>query len=229
MAGRGGMGDGERPRPGNAAAESAGDPAACEPEKEDRREPGLVDGGGGFIAVDVGPGVDGTDALGIMGAPPGTGLDKLGRGISVCSDAEVITEPVSDVVDARRTMSGRDAEEGIDGVRECLTSIREARDIGWTSGTPLRNTNVLTWTDLMMGSARDHELVKGSIHRSDDCVAMYSFRGSHETPWTLCECSRSANTHSPVEYEISFNDELYLTAHLWKPSKSLRYCPWTPR
>jgi hypothetical protein len=27
---------------------------------------------------------------------------------------------------------------------------------------------------------------------------MYSFSGSQQTPWTLCECSRRAKTHSPA-------------------------------
>lgn len=37
-----------------------------------------------------------------------------------------------------------------------------------------------------------------NTHRSLLCVAMYSFRGSHATPWTLCKCSRRAKMHSPV-------------------------------
>ena len=117
MAGRGGMGEGDRPaRPGKAVAERAGDPAACEPENEDLLEPGLGAARGGFMAVelDAGPGVEGTEALGVMGAPP-MGIDTLG--ISVYSEADVMTEPVSDVVDARLTIDGRE-DEGTDGVRE---------------------------------------------------------------------------------------------------------------
>lgn len=65
-AGRGGIGDGERPaRPWNAVVLRAGDPAACEPENEERREPGLADEAGGSI----GCGVDGmeADADGVIG------------------------------------------------------------------------------------------------------------------------------------------------------------------
>ncbi len=51
MAGKGGIGDGDRPVRANVAALSDGDPAACEPENDDRLEPGLVDVGGGFIAA----------------------------------------------------------------------------------------------------------------------------------------------------------------------------------
>lgn len=58
-----------------------------------------------------------------------------------------MTEPVSDVVEALLTMLGREPE-GKEGVRECRISIRFAREMGWTSGTPFRNANVLTWTDL---------------------------------------------------------------------------------
>jgi hypothetical protein len=62
MAGKGGIGDGDLPvRPWNADAEvlSAGDPAACEPENEERREPGLVAGGSICWGVE--------DAEGVMG------------------------------------------------------------------------------------------------------------------------------------------------------------------
>lgn len=45
------MGEGDRPVRANADARRDGDPAACEPENDDRLEPGLVDVGGGFIAV----------------------------------------------------------------------------------------------------------------------------------------------------------------------------------
>jgi len=55
MAGRGGIGEGERPvRPRNVVAEREGEAAACEPEKEDRLEPGLVEVGGGFMAAGAG-------------------------------------------------------------------------------------------------------------------------------------------------------------------------------
>ena len=59
IAGRGGIGEGERPvRPGKAAALALreGDPAACEPEKDDRRELGRIDPSGGSIGVDWAPG-----------------------------------------------------------------------------------------------------------------------------------------------------------------------------
>lgn len=59
MAGKGGIGDGDLPvRPWNAEVLSAGDPAACEPEKEERRDPDLVRGGSMW-------GVE--DAEGVMG------------------------------------------------------------------------------------------------------------------------------------------------------------------
>ena len=46
IAGRGGIGEGERPRrPWKVVVDSEGEPAACDPENEDLREPGLVDGG----------------------------------------------------------------------------------------------------------------------------------------------------------------------------------------
>ena len=49
------MGDGERPaRPRNVVADSEGDAPACEPEKDDRLDPGLVEVGGGFIAAGAG-------------------------------------------------------------------------------------------------------------------------------------------------------------------------------
>ena len=38
--------------------------------------------------------------------------------------------------------------EGNDGVRDCLISIRLARETGWTSGIPPRKAKVLTCTDL---------------------------------------------------------------------------------
>lgn len=66
---------------------------------------------------------------------------------SVCPDAEVTTEPVSEVVEARRTMLGREVD-GKDGVREWRISMRVGRETGWTSGTPLRKAKVLTWTEL---------------------------------------------------------------------------------
>ncbi len=66
MAGKGGIGDGDRPVRANVAALSDGDPAACEPENDDRLEPGLVDVGGGFIAA--GRGVDGMEVDGVIGA-----------------------------------------------------------------------------------------------------------------------------------------------------------------
>ena len=114
MAGSGGIGDGERPRPCKPTAESDGDAAAWDPENEDRLEPGLLAVDGGFIAVGACCGVEGTEVLGVIGAPEG--LIRLG-GNSVCSDAEVMTEPFSEVVDARRAILGR-ALVGIDGVRE---------------------------------------------------------------------------------------------------------------
>ena len=59
-----------------------------------------------------------------------------------------MTEPVSEVVDARRTMFGRELD-GMDGVREWRISIRVTREMGWTSGTPFRKAKVLTWTELI--------------------------------------------------------------------------------
>lgn len=60
------MGDGDRPaRPTNAVVLSDGEFAACDPENEERLEPGLVDDAGGSI----GCGVDGmeADADGVIG------------------------------------------------------------------------------------------------------------------------------------------------------------------
>jgi hypothetical protein len=52
IAGNGGMGEGDRPvLPGNAAADSEGEAAACDPEKEDRRDPDRIEGGGGSMSV----------------------------------------------------------------------------------------------------------------------------------------------------------------------------------
>ena len=81
--------------------------------------------------------MDGIEADGVIGA-----ASRFLR-FSVCSDAVVMTEPVSDVVEERRIMFGR-TPDGNDGVRECRISIRFARETGWTSGTPLRNAKVLT-------------------------------------------------------------------------------------
>lgn len=137
------MGEGDLPRP-RLVTLSAGDPAACE-EKDERRDPGLADddGGGGFIALATG--VDGTELVLGVG---GTWLE-LAPGCSGISDAVVTTEPASEAVEPRLTAEGRDVADGKEGVRECLISIRLARDIGCTSGTPLRKTKVLTWTALM--------------------------------------------------------------------------------
>jgi L-aminopeptidase/D-esterase-like protein len=124
IAGRGGIGDGDRPAlPRKAVADNAGEAAACEPENVDRRDPGLVVLVGGFMAAGAGCGVDGIEAEGVIGA-----ASRFLR-LSVCSDAIVITEPVSEVVDARRTKFGR-TPDGKDGVRECRISMRFARDTG---------------------------------------------------------------------------------------------------
>ena len=97
IAGRGGIGLGERPRPAKTAAFNEGELAAWLPEKDDLREPGLVDDGG-FIAV-PGIGVDGIEADGVAGAP----WDEGGSGkASGSSDVVVMTEPASDVADPRR-------------------------------------------------------------------------------------------------------------------------------
>lgn len=49
-AGNGGIGDGDLPaRPTNAVVLSDGEPAACDPENEERLDPGLVDDAGGSI------------------------------------------------------------------------------------------------------------------------------------------------------------------------------------
>ena len=63
IAGKGGMGDGERPVRAKAAALRDGDPAACEPDNDDL----LEDVRGGFIAW--GRGVDDTEVDGVIGAP----------------------------------------------------------------------------------------------------------------------------------------------------------------
>jgi hypothetical protein len=98
------------------------------------------------MAAGWGCGVDGIEVLGVIGAAEGP-VVKLGAK-SANSDTVVMTEPVSDVVDALRTILGR-LPDGMEGVRECRISMRVARDTGWTSGTPLRKANVLTWTDLL--------------------------------------------------------------------------------
>ncbi len=66
---------------------------------------------------------------------------------SVCSEADVITDPVSEVVEALRVILGLELE-GTDGVRERRISILVAFDTGCTSGTPFRKAKVLTCTDL---------------------------------------------------------------------------------
>ena len=92
------MGLGERPRPAKTAALSEGEFAAWLPEKDDRREPGLVEDGG-FMAV-PGTGVEGIEAEGVAGAPPKA---VGGKGnASGSSDAVVITDPASDVAEPRR-------------------------------------------------------------------------------------------------------------------------------
>lgn len=77
----------------------------------------------------------------------------------------VIAEPASETFDPRRLKFGRDPE-GMDGVRECRISIRVAREIGWTSGIPLRNPNVLTWTDLILALGLEHQESVGA-YRSE--------------------------------------------------------------
>lgn len=74
IAGSGGMGDGDRPRRLlKPLAPRDGEPAACEPENEDRLDPGLLDVEGGFIEalLLIEPcavtGVDGTDVEGVKG------------------------------------------------------------------------------------------------------------------------------------------------------------------
>ena len=105
------MGDGDLPRPGKADADSDGELAAWEPEKDDRREPGLA---GGFMVLAAG--VEATEVDGVIG--PALFTAEVAAGMrSVCSDAEVMTEPVSEVVDDRRTMLGR-GREGKEGVLE---------------------------------------------------------------------------------------------------------------
>lgn len=102
MAGKGGMGLGDRPRPAKTAALKAGELAAWLPENDDRREPGLVDEGG-FMAVPVaapGLGVDGIDADGVAGAPA-CGAEGSERA-SGSSDAVVMADPASDAVEPRR-------------------------------------------------------------------------------------------------------------------------------
>jgi hypothetical protein len=64
-------------------------------------------------------GVEGTEADGVMG-----GWCRSGS-----SEAEVMTDPFSEVVDGRRIMLGR-LDEGNEGVRECRISIFLAREIG---------------------------------------------------------------------------------------------------
>ena len=71
---------------------------------------------------------------------------------SVSSEADVTTDPASETVELRRARLGRGAF-GKEGVRECRSSMRVARETGCTSGTPLRKAKVLTWTDLRQGSA----------------------------------------------------------------------------
>ena len=63
------MGEGERPERAKATGASAGDPAACDPEKDDRLEPCFVEVGGGFMAAGCACGVEGTEGEGVMGAP----------------------------------------------------------------------------------------------------------------------------------------------------------------
>ena len=107
---------------------SAGDPAACDPENDERLEPCFVEVRGGFIAAGCVCGVEGTEVEGVIGAPVVV-VWMLGGTCSVCSDALVMTEPVSDVVEARRIRFGRELD-GIEGVRDCRISMRVARDTG---------------------------------------------------------------------------------------------------
>lgn len=154
-AGKGGIGDGDRPaRPTNAVVLSDGDPAACDPENEERRDPGLVDDAGGSMGCGV-DGID-ADAEGVIGVARWRGM---GCGGSVNSEAEVIADPASDTFDPLRARFGRDPD-GNDGVREWRISIRVARETGWTSGIPLLKPNVLTWTDLSIsfGPARPQKV-----------------------------------------------------------------------
>lgn len=97
-------------------------------------------------------------------------------GSSVISDVVVMTEPVSEQVDPRRTKEGRWLD-GNEGVLEWRISNRLPRETGWTSGTPLRKANVLTWTVLRVSSG-----YTAMTYLSLLCVAMYSFRGSQATP-----------------------------------------------
>lgn len=144
IAGSGGIGDGERPvRPRKVVADNDGEAAACEPENDDLLDPGLVDVGGGCMAAGAGCGVDGTDAVGVIGAA------SRAFKFSANSEADVMTDPFSEVLEARRTMLGREPE-GNEGVREWRISMRFAREMGCTSGTPLRKAKVLTWTDLLV-------------------------------------------------------------------------------
>ena len=90
-----------------------------------------------------------------------------------------MTDPVSDVTEARRIILGRELE-GKDGVRDWRTSIRVERETGWTSGMPLREAKVFTWTDLSHISARPSE-----AHRNLTCHCSVS----------RCTRSMDPNTH----------------------------------
>ena len=74
------------------------------------------------------------------------------------SEAVVMADPASETFEPRRVRLGR-VPDGNEGVRECLISMRVARETGWISGTLLRKANVLTCTDLQ--SARSHGLAVG--------------------------------------------------------------------
>ena len=77
-----------------------------------------------------------------------------------------MTDPFSEVLEARRTMLGREPE-GNEGVREWRISMRFAREIGWTSGTPLRKAKVLTWTELLVS----YEGIASNARRTDPKTA----------------------------------------------------------
>lgn len=164
MAGKGGIGDGDRPM---WVLYCEGDPGAFE-LKEERRDIVRSEGGGrktdcdGVLAID-GAGVSGTAEIGTVEDPASSSLLSL---CPICSLALVIADSASLAVDSALLMRGRLLPTL--GVRLCRTVILVFFPTACTStGAPGRADTLYTCTA-----------------RSLLCVAIYSLRGSHATPCT---------------------------------------------